>query len=298
MMIAASTGFRQLREQRCEQDQRRQHEHPGGQRRDGRRRTGRLVQRARGEAGRYRHPLEHAGADVRHSLRDRLLIHVDAVAVPGREYPSIAGGLREPDQQQRNRSDRDLREVVREQIERRELRGRQPARHGPHERHAVRAEIEHVRREQAADDEHQRSGNLRRRETQPEDHRKRDDADDERRPMDVAQAADPRRQLPPRRVALGGRSRQLRELTDDDLNRSTRQEAGHDRLREKLRNPTHPEHAEQQEQHAGDQRDRRHQLRRLLAAETGRENRAPGDGRERGARTGRDLPRRAEQRVQ
>ena len=109
MMIAASTGFRQVREQRREQDQRRQDEHPGGERRDGRRRTGRLVQRARGEAGRHRHPLEHARAEVRHSLRDRLLIHVDAVAVPGREDPGVAGGLREPDQQQRDRRDRDLR---------------------------------------------------------------------------------------------------------------------------------------------------------------------------------------------
>ena len=37
-------------------------------------------------------------------------------------------------------------------------------------------------------------------------------------------------------------------------------------------------------------RDRRHELRRLVAAETGHEDRAAGDRGERGARAGGDLP--------
>ena len=48
---------------------------------------------------------------------------------------------------------------------------------------------------------------------------------------------------------------------------------------------------------AGDERDRRDELRRVLAAEPGREHRAARDRRERRARAGRDLPRRAEERV-
>ena len=42
-----------------------------------------------------RHPLKHAHADVRHPLSDRLLIHVDPVAVPRSERPSVACGLTE-----------------------------------------------------------------------------------------------------------------------------------------------------------------------------------------------------------
>ena len=56
-------------------------------------------------------PWNTPGPDVRHPLRDRLLVHVDAVAVPRRERSGVAGGLREPDQQQRDRGDADRREV-------------------------------------------------------------------------------------------------------------------------------------------------------------------------------------------
>ena len=54
---------------------------------------------------------------------------------------------------------------------------------------------------------------------------------------------------------------------------------------------------EQQEQDARQQRDRGDELRRLVAAEAGHEDGAAGDRGERGARAGRDLPRRAEHRV-
>ena len=54
---------------------------------------------------------------------------------------------------------------------------------------------------------------------------------------------------------------------------------------------------EEEEQEAGQQRDRGDELRGLVAAETGDEDGAAGDRRERRARTGRDLPRRAEHRV-
>ena len=105
-------GLREVREQRREEQQGREHQAPGHQRRDLRARARGLVQRAGREAGRHRHPLKHAHADVRHPLSDRLLIHVDPVAVPRSERPSVACGLGEPDQQQRDRRDDNCRVVV------------------------------------------------------------------------------------------------------------------------------------------------------------------------------------------
>jgi hypothetical protein len=64
--------------------------------------------------------------------------------MPSRESSSVACGLREPDQEQGNRCDGNLPDVSCEQIERRDLWGRQPARHRAYERDPVRAEIEQV----------------------------------------------------------------------------------------------------------------------------------------------------------
>ena len=69
-------------------------------------RAGVVVERARRQAGRDRHALEQPGADVRDALRDRLLVDVDLVAVLGGERAGVAGGLREADQHQRDRGDR------------------------------------------------------------------------------------------------------------------------------------------------------------------------------------------------
>ena len=97
----------------------------GHERGDLRPRARRLVQRAGREAGRHRHPLEHARAHVRHPLSHGLLVHVDAVAMPRRERPRIARGLGEPDQQQRHGRDGDGRVVVADQPEVGQLRGRE-----------------------------------------------------------------------------------------------------------------------------------------------------------------------------
>ena len=110
---------------------------------------GGLVERAGRQAGRDRHPLEHAGADVRHALRDRLLVDVDAVAVAGGERPGVARRLREPDQQQRERGDADRRDVILTELERRAARRRQAARDVADERDAVSAEVERRRRRAA-----------------------------------------------------------------------------------------------------------------------------------------------------
>ena len=101
----------QLGEQGREQDQRAEDERAGGERGDRRPRPGRLVQRARRQARRDRHPLEDAGPEVGHPLGDRLLVEVDAIAVLRGERLGVAGGLGEPDQQQREGRDDDRREV-------------------------------------------------------------------------------------------------------------------------------------------------------------------------------------------
>jgi hypothetical protein len=167
----------------------------------------------------------------------------------------------------------------------------------PDERDPVRAEVEGVRNDQAADDEDERSGNRGRREAQPEDHDQRPHADCNRRPVHVAERLKPRRELAPRTVARRRRPGELRQLADHDVDGSAGEEAGDHRLREEVRDPAEPEEREEEEQEAGGERDRRHQLRRLLARQAGDEDGAAGDGRERRARPRRDLARGAEQRV-
>ena len=86
-------------------------------------------------------PWKTPGADVRHPLGDRLLVDVDPVTVSRGERAGVAGGLREPDQQQRDGRDDD-RPLVADEVEVGQLRGRQAARHVADERDAVRAEVE------------------------------------------------------------------------------------------------------------------------------------------------------------
>ena len=154
----------------------------GGERGDRRPRPGRLVQRARREAGRDRHALEHAGAEVGHPLGHRLLVEVDAIPMLRGERLGIAGRLGEPDQQQREGRDDDRREVLRHELERRQLRERQAAWHRarPARRRARRGRAA-TERDQAADHEHERARDLRQRETEPEDDGERDEPDQQRR---------------------------------------------------------------------------------------------------------------------
>ena len=161
----------------------------------------------------------------------------------------------------------------------------------------MRPEVEHIRGEDPAGHQHQRAGNRRCQEPHGEDHAQRDESHDEGRPVRLAQRADPRRELPPRVRAVGRGPGQLGQLTDHDVDRRARQEAGDHRLGQEPRDPAHPEDGEQQEQHPGNERDRRHQLRGLVAADAGQKHRATGHRGERRARAGRDLPGGAEQRV-
>ena len=114
-------------------------------------------------------------------------------------------------------------------------------------------------------------------------------ADDQRRQAEVAQAPNPRRELLPGVHTVGGRSRELGQLADDHVDRGTGKEPGHDGQREEARKPAELEGGDQQEQGTGQDRDRRHQLRRVGAAEAGQEDRAAGNGRQRRAGPGRDV---------
>ena len=109
MMTAASTAFGSSENSGASTIRVASTSATGDERGDRRSCPGGLVQRAGREAGRHRHALEDAGADVRHPLRHRFLVDVDPVPVPGRERPRVACGLREADQQQRHRGDHDHR---------------------------------------------------------------------------------------------------------------------------------------------------------------------------------------------
>ena len=54
----------------------------------------------------------------------------------------VAGRLREPDEQQRDGRDDDLREVPRDEVQRRDWGSGRPARHRPNERDTVSAQVE------------------------------------------------------------------------------------------------------------------------------------------------------------
>ena len=144
---------------------------------------------------------------------------------------------------------------------------RQAAWHGADQRDAVRAEVEQDRADQAADYEHERAGHLRKPETEPEDDGKRNEPDQERRRAETAEAARPRCELLPGVHAVGGGARELGQLADDDVDRGTGEEAGHDRSRQEAGEPAEFEDGDQQEEDAGRDRDRRHQLGRIDAAQ-------------------------------
>ena len=107
-------------------------------------------------------PWNTPGAGVRHALGDRLLVDVDPVAMAGGERACVSRGLREADQQQRERGDADRRGVVREDGGIGQRRRGQAARDVADERDAVSAEVQQRGREQSADHEHQCAGDGRR----------------------------------------------------------------------------------------------------------------------------------------
>ena len=79
------------------------------------------------------------------------------------------------------------------------------------------------------------------------------------------------------------------QLADDDVDGGTGQEARHHRPRQEAGEPAELEDGDQEEQGSGRDRDRGHQLRRVVAAEPGEQDRTAGHGRERRARAGRDV---------
>ena len=153
MMIAPRTAFGKSENSGASATSVRIDERAGDQRRERRAGAGRFVERAGGQARRDRHPAEGACRDVGHALRDRLLIDVNAVAVPRRERPGIAGRLREADQEQPGGGGEDRRVVLLEEVEVRQARRGQAARHLADERDTVSVEVEHRCRDEPSDHE-------------------------------------------------------------------------------------------------------------------------------------------------
>ena len=112
MMIAASTAFGSWEKSGASATRVRITNPPVASEAIGAARPRRLVERARRQARRDRHPLEDAGGRVRHPLRDRLLVDVDAVAVADGERARVAGRLREADQEQARGGGEDGRVVL------------------------------------------------------------------------------------------------------------------------------------------------------------------------------------------
>ncbi len=116
-------------------------------------------------------------------------------------------------------------------------------------------------------------------------------------PVHVAERLEPRPELAPGAVAARGRASELRQLADHDVDGGAREESRDHRLRQELGDPPEPEDREQHEQEPGRERDRRHELGGIASTELRHEHRAAGHGSEGRARAGRDVPRRAEERI-
>ena len=226
-MIAAEHGLRQLREERRQDEQGQRSPAPPVVRdATGVRAPADSLSELADRLVETGIPWNTPGADVRHPLGHRLLVHVDAVAVPGGEGPGVAGRLREPDQQQRHRRDDDLRRGAPTRC--RGSAAAAPAARGARRRPAPpRARRGRTGRgEEAADHQDQRAGDRGRREPQAEDHGERH----ARRPASVVQLMSPsapihERELPPGVVALGRGAGQLGQLADDDVDRGPGEEA-------------------------------------------------------------------------
>ena len=125
----------------------------------------------------------------------------------------------------------------------------------------------------------------------------RDAADEDRQRVGVTERPHPGPELAPRVVALGGGPGELGQLSDHHVDGRACEKARDHSLREKAGDPPKTQQRDQQEQDARDQGDRRDQLRCLISADAADRHGTPRDGRERGARPGRDVPGGAEERV-
>ena len=121
--------------------------------------------------------------------------------------------------------------------------------------------------------------------------------DEHRRAVHVAERADPRAELAPRVVPVRVGSGDLGQLADHHVDGGARQEPRDHGLREEPRDPSQPQHREREVQQAGDQRDRRDELRGFVVRETRDQDRASRHGGQRRARPRGDLARGAEERV-
>ena len=218
--------------------------------------------------------------------------------MPCGEGAGIARGLREADHHERDRGQRDRRDVVDEQRGIGHDHRRQPARHVADERHAPVRQVQQPGREQPADDQDERARDPGGDAAQTEHGHERDHTDHRRRGVQLCERAEPRHELLRRGVAGRTGAGDLRQLADHDVDRGTEQEPRHHGAREELRDPAHPRHGEQDEHQAGHERDPGDERRHVAADDTGGQDGARCDRRESGAGAGGDLLAGAEDRVE
>ena len=250
MITAASTGLRQVREQRRQHDQREQHQRAGDQRRDRRPGSGRLVQGAGREAGRDRHALEHAR---------RRRWPCPARPTPGRRRSGSGGGWRTRARRRRSARSRSTAAPPRRRRWWRTARGTgrrsgssgvgSPRGTSPTSSTPCAPRSNRQDGEDPAGHQHQRPRNRRREEPQ----RRGSRPARRRRRATVVQwtspsERDPRAELPPRVHPVGRRPGQLRQLADHHVHRRPGQEARDHRLGQEARDPAQPKHGQQQEQ--------------------------------------------------
>ena len=192
-------------------------------------------------------PWNEPGPDVRHALRDRLLVDVDPVPVPGGEHARVARGLREADQHERAPPRRRSSAMCSPTMSRSgssgvgRPRGTSPTSATPWSPRSRSEPTRAARRRPGRAHPGPTARRTAARGSRPARRRRRATVAQWMSPSELSQDAE----LPPRVVPLGRRAGQLGQLADDDVDGGAGEEPGDDRLREEPGDPAQPQRGEQ-----------------------------------------------------
>ena len=228
--------------------------------------------------GAHREALEEAGRGIGCPEGDDLLIRVDMLAAPRGDAPRDRGGVGQRHECHAGGSNEERRKVVEADVgERRrgEARG-----YGADNRHTSGREIEHAGCERSAHDRDQDARHLRPPAAKREDDSERRNAHDERRSnrLAVTDTIQERFGFVPDSGRIGGETEERRELTHQDDQRDSVEEADTNRLRQELSEDAEAQEPGSDAQHAHEQRERARERDCLRRVTTGAEQRKDRGG--------------------
>ena len=188
--------LRQVAQQSRRKEHDDQREERGDQARERRARAGALVDERLRHAAAHREPATESREQIAGAKRQQLLVGVEPIAVLLAEHAADGGRLDGGEDEARQRDRQQLVQVVPADV--RQPEGRQALRHLSQQRHALRLEIQESSRDNAGDDNEKGDRPVLQPELAGDERRQRDDADEQRRPVRVAEMRDEVRASAPR----------------------------------------------------------------------------------------------------